>query len=281
MFLKHTQIEPELVTGLLQAAERAARAVPPAFPLDATVAVNPFLGQAGEDLATASARLARVAGTPLTLPRADYAREVAAGRITDADLAAALFESASPLKPVDLADLKAQLHARPAAARALPTVAELAEARSGIDWLAVIRRSVGLWAAGHFDRGQALWTPAPGRGAFAAWREWATHDLTPEIAGLAGFCAHVAAAPDTADRAILRAAERLDLTEAAAETAFHRLLMDLGGWSQHARWLLWQAEMAGESDTTITDLLAIRMIWEEALIDHAPQVAGTWQEVVT
>ncbi len=123
-------------------------------------------------------------------------------------------------------------------------------------------------------------TPAPGRGAFAAWREWATHDLTPEIAGLAGFCAHVAAAPDTAERAILRAAERLDLTEAAAETAFHRLLMDLGGWSQHARWLLWQAEMAGESDTTITDLLAIRMIWEEALFEHAPQVAGQWQEVL-
>ena len=41
---------------------------------------------------------------------------------------------------------------------------------------------LGLWAAGHFDRGQALWSPALGKGAFAAWRDWATHDLTPELA---------------------------------------------------------------------------------------------------
>ena len=51
MFLKHTQIAPDRVSDLLRAAESAARAIPPAFPLTATVAVNPFLGQTGEDLA--------------------------------------------------------------------------------------------------------------------------------------------------------------------------------------------------------------------------------------
>ena len=95
------------------------------------------------------------------------------------------------------------------APQALPTVADLAAKVTGTDWPAAISRSFGLWAAGHFDRGQAFWTPAPGLGAFAAWREWATHDMTPEIAGLTGFCAHVAAAPDTAERAILRAATAL------------------------------------------------------------------------
>jgi hypothetical protein len=50
---------------ILKSAEAAARAIPPAFPLEATVAVNPFLGQTGEDLATAAARLARVAGVSI------------------------------------------------------------------------------------------------------------------------------------------------------------------------------------------------------------------------
>ena len=62
MFMMHPQIAPARVTGLLKAAEAAARAIPPAFPLTATVAVNPFMGQAGQDLATAAARMARVAG---------------------------------------------------------------------------------------------------------------------------------------------------------------------------------------------------------------------------
>ncbi|WP_181711272.1 YbcC family protein [Roseovarius sp. TE539] len=280
MFLKNDEIAPDRISALLHAAEAAERAIPPAFPLEATVAVNPFLGQTGEDLATASARLARVAGVNLTRKRSDYAAQVRAGRITDDDLAVALIASESPLKPADLALLKAKLDRAPPEPQALPTVAHLAAKATGTDWPAVIARSFGLWAAGHFDRGQALWTPAPGRTAFAAWREWATHDLAPEIAGLEGFCAHVSEAPDTPERAILRAAERLNLTDAAAETAFHRLLMDLGGWAQHARWILWEAELAGGNDATITDLLAVRLIWEEALLARVPDVTDHWQSIV-
>jgi len=280
MFLKHAQIAPARVSDLLSAAEKAARAIPPAFPLSATVAVNPFLGQTGEDLATAQARLARVAGTRIMRPRADYAAAFAIGRITEDDLAAALIACPSGMKPADLALLKAKITMPSVLPPALPSVAELAAAQTGTDWPAVIRRATGLWAAGRFDLGQALWSPAPGLGAYAAWREWATHDLTPEIAGLTGFCAHVANAPDTAERAILRAAETLGLTETAAETAFHRLLMDLGGWAQHARWLLWQAELAGKTDATLIDLLAIRLVWEEALFAHAPAVAERWAATV-
>jgi uncharacterized protein YbcC (UPF0753/DUF2309 family) len=280
MFLKPIDLPPARIADLLKAAETAARAIPPAFPLSATVAVNPFLGQTAEDLATAAARLSRVAGVSITRPRAELAAEVAAGRITDADLAGALHASSSGLKPSDLALLKAKLATPAPTPAALPTVADLAAIATGTDWPAIITRAFGLWAAGRFDRGQALWTPAPGQGAFAAWRAWATHDLTPEIAGLHGFCAHVAASPDTPERAILRASESLSITEDAAPTAFHRLLIDLGGWAQHARWLLWQAEMKGESDATITDLLAIRLIWEEALLALAPQVGDSWSQTL-
>lgn len=280
MFMKHSEIEPASVSYVLKAAEAAARAIPPAFPLDGTVAVNSFLGQLHEDLPYAAARLARVAGVRLTAARTELAVKVKAGVITDDDLAEALWASTSPVKPVDLALLKAKMATDSPTPYALPTVADLAAKVTGTDWPSVISRSFGLWAAGHFDRGQAFWTPAPGLGAFAAWRAWATHDLTTEIAGLSGFCAHVAAAPDTAGRAVLRAATALDLTEDAAETAFLRLLMDLGGWSQHARWMLWQAELYGSTDETLTDLLAIRLIWDEALLAHFPEVADEWQETV-
>lgn len=273
-------IAPAGTRAILAAAARAAAAIPPAFPLDATVAVNPFLGQAGEDLATAAARLARVGGVRPFLARAERRRQIAAGEIGEADLAEALAASPHPGKPADLAALRAALAADPAPAAALPTVAELLAQHTGTDWPALVARTFGLWAAGHFDRGQALWTPAPGLGAYAAWRAFATHDLTPEIFGLAGFCAHVAAAPDTPERAILRASERLGLSERAAETAFHRLLCDLGGWAQHARYLGWQAELAGNRDETLVELLAIRLVFEEALLAQGGEaVAAQWARV--
>jgi uncharacterized protein YbcC (UPF0753/DUF2309 family) len=280
MFMKLEKIAPSRISSLLKSAEAAARAIPPAFPLDATVAVNPFLGQIGEDLATAAARLSRVAGAAVTRPRAAYAEDLASGRVSDEDLAQALASCASPLKPASLAQLKVSANAPGTPVLPLPTIAELAAEATGTDWPAVLERTFGLWASGHFDRGQALWLPAPGRGAFSAWQAWAGRDLTPEIAGLAGFCAHAASAPDTPERSILRAAETLGLTEAAAGTAFHRLLTDLGGWAQHARWLLWQAELKGGTDGTLIELLAIRLVWEEALLAHVPEIADRWREAV-
>lgn len=282
MFIKQSQFTASKMSTILKAAEEAARRIPPAFPLEATVAVNPFLGQTGEDMATASARLQRVAGARATRNLEGYAAAFEGEGVTDTDLEEALTASAFALKPTGVSALMAVLAGETSGEGpvALPTVADLAAEVTGVDWPSVIEKSIGLWAAGQFDRGQALWSPGPGSDAFAAWRSWATNDLTPEIAGLTGFCAHVAAAPDTSERAILRASEALGLTAAAAETSFHRLLMDVGGWSQHARWLLWQAELVGETDRTLVDLLAIRLIWEEALLAHVPTVSERWAGTV-
>ena len=99
MTMMQLHIAPAGYTGLLRAVDEAARAIPPAFPLTATVAVNPFLGQTGQDLATTSALMARVGGLRLTLPRSDYAARRAAGEIENADLEAALLACTSSLKP--------------------------------------------------------------------------------------------------------------------------------------------------------------------------------------
>ncbi len=281
MFTTPKDIAPARLSGMLTAAEAAARRIPPAFPLEATVAVNPYLGQTEEDLATASARLARVAGVRAVREMSDYAAAIRSGRITDQDMSDALAAASAPDRPDDLAALKELAEtAAPSDVTALPTLADLAARATGTDWPSILEKTIGLWAAGQFDRGQALWSPSPASSGFAAWRAWAGHDLTPEIAGLSGFCAHVTEAPDTTERAILRAADALGLTEASAETAFHRLYMDLGGWAQHARWLLWQAELAGGSDRVLADLLAIRLVWEEALLAHVPDIADAWAQTV-
>lgn len=281
MLTPPTSLAVPQVAALLAAANRAAQRVPPAFPLEATVAVNPFLGQTGEDLPGAAARLARVAGGDIVPARRLHEGALASGEISEQDLKDALDAAPFSGKPADVASLRARL-AQPAAAPSpLPTLADLAAGATGTDWPEIVARTTGLWAAGHFDRGQALWTPAPGRSAFAAWREWAQHDLTPELAGLAGFCRHAAACPDTPERAILRASATLGVTGAAAETLYHRLLVDLGGWAQHARYLLWQAELSGSTDATLTDLLAIRLVFEEALfLSFGDAVKEEWQGVL-
>ena len=263
---------------LSDAVDAAARAIPPLWPLSSSVAVNPFLGQAHRSLAETGARLARTAGARLTMPRAWYRERIESGAITDEDLAAALADVPPALRPADLAALKAAVGKSVPAPQALPTVADLAARASGIDWPGLIAERFGAWAAGYFDDGQALWAAPRDRGVYRSWRTVATRDLTPEIVGLAGFASHVASAPERAEEVLVRAVERLGLEHEALETYFHRLLMTLGGWSQYARYQLWEAELRGESDTTPRDLLAIRLIWEEALlVRYAPAIAADWE----
>ncbi len=267
--------------AVVTAVESAVRAIPPAWPLSATVAVNPFLGQTGEPLWQAQARLRRVAGSRATPSRVWYQERIESGRITDHDLEAALAAAPVSLRPPDVAALKAAAATPAPQPAAVATVAELAQSVSGVDWPGLIAERIGAWAASHFDEGQALWVAPAHRGVYDAWRWNATHDLTPEIQGLRGFARHVADAPDTADRAIARAVERLGLSTAALETAFHRLLMTLGGWSQYGRSRLWQAELAGQTDVTASELLAVRLVWEEALFEqYGDALHAAWAESV-
>jgi uncharacterized protein YbcC (UPF0753/DUF2309 family) len=267
------------LSTLAKASDTAARAIPPAWPLASSVAVNPFLGQSTETLAQVGARLGRVGGVPVTMPRDWYETRIANGAITDADITGVL-EAQDATDLPDLAELKKLAGSDAATPTPQPTIADLAADISGIDWPGVIADRIGVWAAGYFDQGQALWEAPRRRGAYDAWRQNAIHDLTPEIAGLKGFSQFVNETPDTAEEAKVRAANRLELSDGALETYLHQLLFSLGGWAQVARYHLWQAELAGGSDHTITDILTIRLLWEEALFEqYEDQIADKWNMV--
>ena len=264
---------------LIALSEKVSRVLPPLWPLEATVAVNPFLGQTGQSLPQVAALLGRIGGMRVTMPNAWYGARIADGRITAADLEAALAEAPAGA-PATVAALKAAAEAEDATPEALPTIAHLAQEVSGVDWPGLIEARIGAWAAGYFDAGQALWQVTAGRGAYESWQIFASRDLTPEISGLAGFAAHVATQPGRARVALSLACDALGLKAAAAESYFHQLLLGLGGWAQLARQRLWQAEMDGRAELITTDLLTIRVIWDAALwAQYGDRIAERWTEI--
>ncbi len=264
--------------ALARAADQAVRAIPPAWPLTATVAVNPFLGQITETLDQTAARLARIGGARLALPRRHYADLIAKGEIIDEDLVAAL-QSSVLFNRIDLPALKAAVGEEPQPVAALPTIAELAARATAKDWPGLISERIGTFAAGFFDQGQALWAASRRNGLYAAWRAFATHDLTPEIMGFKGFSIHVDETPETPHGAIERAAVSLGLG-AEPGTYFHQLLLTVGGWAQYARHIQFKAEVEGRTDTTALELLAIRLVFEEALYArHKTVIESEWQQV--
>lgn len=264
--------------ALWQAADKAVRAIPPAWPLTATVAVNPFLGQAGDTLEQTSALLARIGGIRLAASRQRIAHKMAGGEITDDDLLGAI-QSSPYAAGIELTALKAALLTQPPPVAALPTIADLAAKATGQDWPGFVSERIGAFAAGYFDEGQALWAASRRNGLYAAWRAYASHDLTPEIFGLKGFGFHVIDMPESPRAAIERAAVALGLG-AEPGTYFHQLLLTLGGWAQLARHLQFKAEMETGTDTTVVELLALRLVFEEALYHcHKAKIETAWQAI--
>ena len=124
---------------LFAAAKEAMRQVPPAFPLEATVAVNPWLGQTGEDRSVAAARMARVGAGRMFLPREAVAALIDAGEVATEDLFAAA--AAHGLDPGVLARaasdhvkatrMRSMPSARPAGAISAPSSAGAMTASTG------------------------------------------------------------------------------------------------------------------------------------------------------
>ncbi|MEM7491228.1 MAG: DUF2309 domain-containing protein, partial [Pseudomonadota bacterium] len=269
MNMRHVQF-PGPILEMVAAAEEAVRQVPPAFPLTATVAVNPWLGQVRQTREAAAARLARTAGARIARPRDEFAAMIADGRIHAGELARAADE-------VDLSvdDLTAAA-SRPAEARApFPTMADLAETESGTDWSGFVAERIGLWAAAHYDRGQAFW-PAPSETAFASWRVFALRDLTPGLFGLPGLPDLAARVSNEPRMAFAMACEALGLDADAAPLYFQRLLATLEGWAQMVRGRGWLAERDGGEDGDAFALLTIRLLWDVALYEAHPALTDLW-----
>ncbi|SBV53027.1 hypothetical protein XBLMG947_3830 [Xanthomonas bromi] len=182
----------------------------------------------------AAARLRRASGIAVNMPRSWYAERLQSGEISEDDLQAALQSAPVALRPPALSALKQAVEAKRPARQAIPTVAELAFDAAAIDWPGIVNERIGHWAAGYFDQGQALSAVGQSDGAYSTWRIIATHDLTPEIAGLAGFARSVADAPANAKDAIVDCVVRFGLSLDALDGYFHRLLTTLGGWGQLA-----------------------------------------------
>ncbi|MCB0105843.1 MAG: DUF2309 domain-containing protein, partial [Caldilineaceae bacterium] len=254
----------------IQAAVKCAgRRIAPLWPLHNFVAVNPFLGLMDQPFDVAMRWMACRDGARMTAPRSFYADAIQEGKITDADLAAALAQHPHLSGAPHTVDGLKQAAWQPSAdvlSVLVPTVADIAGTVTGKAWARLMTESISRWAAAHFDQGQAYW-PSPWRDLppYAAWRAEAAIDRTPELAGIPNFRRLVAALPETVEEVIDVALISLAIHQDRLDAYLHRLLLTNSGWAGHARYRLWQADLQGQDDESLDHLLAIHLTWELVL----------------
>ncbi|UHD14873.1 YbcC family protein [Thiocapsa bogorovii] len=264
-----------LAEQIAAACERIA----PLWPLDRFVAVNPFHGLRDAPFQEAAAIMRRVAGAQMYMPRAYYREQIAEGRITADDLRGAVAMCGSRLDP---ATLQSALDVEPRPAGRVPLLTAVLDEMDADDWSSFVVDRISQHCAAFFDMGQATWKqPWQGMSLYASWRRFAALDFSATMMGQGGMRGRVKALPDAPRDCIRSALNRLGIPPTAALDYMHAALMDIGGWAAWTRLLRWQAELAGGSDDTIEELLAIRLAWDVLVYEHktSPELRQRWRRV--
>lgn len=288
-----TSASPTLPGPLwLAHAQKAATRVPPLWPLQSFVAVNPFLGHSENHFLDTCSLLDRVASQPALMEPAFFEAKFRAGAITETDLGEALrlaveqlpVESAISVSTLTVTHLKLWLHSGKTdsgSTPALMTFADYCDSAQGTDWSRVFTSEVSKHCAAFFDEGQSVWRmPWSSQSLYAAWREAASIDANLDLLGLKGFRAFVAELPATADIALPKVLNKMRVPEASAEDYLHRLLLSVFGWSAHVQFRVRQNGLMGIPDDSLIQLLAIRAAHDAALasLGKDPALVTAWTQ---
>ena len=286
-FRRLTPASPARLERVSRMVAEVCGVVPPVWPLQDYVAVNPFLGLAGRRFLDARQLLRDVRACEMLLPATHFQEQFDRGEITSADVEQAaiqcreeypeLFGRIDAPRLVGMLALAAASQVGPEERR-YHTVSEAVDARRGGSWSSHVVTDISRHCAAHYDQGQAAW-PNPWKHLplWEAWRESARTSRRMDMLGITGFRRFVADLPVDAEQAIAVLLEQLAIPEAHWRRFLLCQLLSVGGW---ASFLQYRRRMAAAADAGIYDehlvgLLAMRLAYDVALSETDPDAVAT------
>ncbi|CUA93977.1 YbcC family protein [Thiomonas bhubaneswarensis] len=261
--------------------DAACARIAPLWPLKHFVAVNPYFGLRDLRFQDASDLLARVVGSSLYMPWDYWREQIDSGRLTPDDIDEALTRLGSALEVQDVLQTLSTRAPKPRLGMA-PVSVILERVEGGL-WSSFVTERISLNCAAYFDLGQAMVAmPWRGQGLYASWKAAAMIDRSPAMMGLGDFRAAVARLPERPREAIAWALAQLEIPDAAVERYLHAALLSINGWASWTRYLSWQAELQGEQNDSVVDLLAIRLMWDVLLYQEkrSSALVARWHEML-
>ena len=280
--LDHQVATPSQLGRITSAIAGVTALVPPLWPLEDYVAVNPFLGLVPRRFLDARQLLRDVRDCDLLMPAGFYRELFDRGEVTAADVERAfrqcveaypdLYAGWAPpqiLQRLTAAAVADRLEGRPVETdRRYHTVSELVDRSLGSSWSSHVVTDISRHCGLHFDRGQAAWaSPWSQLPLYEAWREAFRISRRMDLLGLEGFRRFVASLPAEPEQAVAALLERLKVPEEHWRPFLLCELSSVAGWASFLRYRLWHATLAEGStiDEQLVGLMAIRLAYDAAL----------------
>ncbi|MCL4204961.1 MAG: DUF2309 family protein [Pirellulaceae bacterium] len=261
-------------------------AIPPLWPLDDYVAVNPFLGFTDQPFLQAHVQLGQLRPCRMLMPREYFRDLVEQGRLSRRDVAEAFERCEAEYAAYyrrhaveDFWDWMASPASVVESERMFRTVAEAVDQRLGSDWHSHIVNDIARYCGAHYDGGQAMWSsPWKDQPLYQAWRNAACRSYRMDMLGVPEFRDFVAGLPRNTAKAIRQMLDVLEVPEDVQRQMLMCELFSIAGWASFIKYRVSQASRTGKHDEDLLGLLAIRLAYDVALAQTPgiPQDLDLW-----
>ena len=254
--------------------EESLNIAAPSWPLQNTVAVNPFWFLKNKRFDVALKIVSSACHNSFLIPIKYYREKIASGAISEERLNPSIRECLREFKgtgsgmPNGLAELIEKIEGEKPIAQSTETLSEFLEADLGCN--SQVISEMGKYCAAYFDNRQAISGFPWGRVPFwEGWLEAITLDQSMEVFGLEEFRRSILQLSALNSRdAIAAMLERMKCLSDPVQIAYmRRLVASVLGWTTQFKYHEWQFGLGhiSENHVRAQDLLAVRMAYDFGL----------------
>lgn len=270
---KMTTISDKIVIkNIDELIDNVTAIIPPLWPLNHFVAVNPFLGELDNTFLNTSKHFQEVSHQDIIISVRFFQDAYQKGDLTEKSIQEAIlslkdegiFVSPDYIFQV----LRGEKNLDKEISYKMYSVADLVSLLLKNNTKENVVREVSHWTSSYYDKGQALWNmPWKNLGLFEAWKEISKHDKRHSLLGLGDIHSVLNSGPSDPKEFISYAIDRLGILEEYQEDYLKRLLVSIPGWSGYIQYKVRNKAMQGETDQSLVEFLAILIGYELAILN--------------
>ncbi len=281
-----TADSPEIVPSLPELLNELQSIVPPLWPLQDYVAVNPFFGLAHKSFLNTRQLYCGTRDCDLLMPRSYFQSQLKSGQISSDDIEQALQQCLqeypdqfAPLTALKVQNWMEHDGSEAETERTVQTVAEHLDGQQESTLSSHIINDISRYVSAHYDEGQAIWqSPWKSQPLYQAWRNVAKTSRRMEQLGIRNFRTFVSQLPESALDAIEQMLHKLAIPQTSWRSFLLCQMFSVSGWASYIRYRGWKPGAPIEANEDLIGLLAIRLAYDAALARswEAGWPAGWW-----
>lgn len=254
-------------SNFIEIVNRVSKKIAPAWPLQNSVAVNPYMGLSNLTFHEAAKLLANLSDIETVMPYDFYINKIKSGEILLEDIQESLDrEGHSSTQAKDfLAEITA-LNQREVSTTITEfrTYIEAANQKLNDDFEGFQIEKISSFASCFLNVTKAK----EDENLFKAWKAESIIDRSYKIKGLHHFKNQIEQLPNNAEACITYVLNQFDFTESQTETYLHSLLLKTLGWSSYISGIDWQKQVYGSGSNLLNNFIALLLSWEYAIKSH-------------